>query len=375
VLAVAAFHGAHRHAHLLKYFLANLLTCTIAKEEEEEEVIATKMPEKSPRTDIGQPRHVKSNYLIANYEARVSGISREDREDLIPALALRSYHLPGYSYSADWRQYFGNNHPVFGICCHHRLHPLSIRMRLVNLIGSIVFGLAVTNILWIWFIIGEFDQDEAVLTIGVNGMLRTENTTGTDMQQAPTTTNDVYFSISQGRLLLWTVGGGLHALFDNTIYYFSVCICCLPGQSFEQLQSYQRYSHYFVVLTVVLITAAATLVVVLRAELESSSPDDDDQVVDVDLRQVHLGHAQNAAAYSFLTSYGTELALALFLYYPLVGTIFFSGVLGCGRLPILGGRPYEVAQEEYRMRKRNTPRNRTSDWTAHSSPPASENSS
>ena len=34
-----------------------------------------------------------------------------------------------------------------------------------------------------------------------------------------------------------------------------------------------------------------------------------------------------------------------------VGTILFMGILGCGRMPVLGDRPYEVWQEGNRRRK------------------------
>ena len=33
------------------------------------------------------------------------------------------------------------------------------------------------------------------------------------------------------------------------------------------------------------------------------------------------------------------------VYYPLSGTMLFSGFLGCGSIPILGGRPYEILCE------------------------------
>lgn len=56
---------------------------------------------------------------LEQYEDGMSEVSRQQRE-LIPALAWRSYHLPGNSWCQDWMQYYKNNHPVFGICCHHK---------------------------------------------------------------------------------------------------------------------------------------------------------------------------------------------------------------------------------------------------------------
>ena len=44
--------------------------------------------------------------------------------------------------------------------------------------------------------------------------------------------------------------------------------------------------------------------------------------------------------FTFFVKYAVELFLAWFLYFPIFGTVMFSGILGCGgRLPILGGRP------------------------------------
>mmetsp|Transcript_19526 Transcript_19526/g.25240 ORF Transcript_19526/g.25240 Transcript_19526/m.25240 type:complete len:112 (+) Transcript_19526:101-436(+) len=50
----------------------------------------------------------------------------------------------------------------------------------------------------------------------------------------------------------------------------------------------------------------------------------------------------SADKFTFLLGYAMELVVAFFVFYPLTSTVFFSGVLGCGRLPVLGGRPYEI---------------------------------
>ena len=48
---------------------------------------------------------------------------------------------------------------------------------------------------------------------------------------------------------------------------------------------------------------------------------------------------------SLLLLYTIEVVVSLFIYNPLMKLIMFSGVLGCFRIPILGGRPYEIRQE------------------------------
>ena len=88
-------------------------------------------------------------------------------------------------------------------------------------------------------------------------------------------------------------------------------------------------------MTVVFFTVIATLAVVLRTSAE------------------HL------SIYKYLISYATELVLALFVYYPLIGTVLFTGILGCGNVPILGGRPYEVKMEAKRIQKMTIPNSDT----------------
>ena len=320
-------------------------------------------------------RH-NSRDRLASYAARSSGMSREDREDLIPALALRSYHLPGYSYCEDWRQYFCNNHPLWGICCHHKLHPVGVRMRLVNLVGSIFCGLAITNIIWLWFIFNEIDEEQVVLSVSfTNGMFQPQTNVTSFVTGSANTTdagdyddhnnNDV-FIITTGTLLLWSIGSFVHAFFDNTIWYLTACVCCQPGQGFEHWQRYQKYSNQFIYCTVLLVTAMATLVVVWRAALEQQQQQQQQEEQNGET----ITLARTASAYDFLVSYCVEMALALLVYWPLIGFLLWSGVFGCGCIPILGGRPYEVALEERRRRK--SERNRMmGSSTEHSTPSVS----
>jgi hypothetical protein len=259
---------------------------------------------------------------LAAYEQRVNRDSRHEQE-LVSALALRCYHLPGYTYCGDWFQYFRNNHPIFGLFFYNRLHPIGFKARLLLLIGSIMFGLAVTNIIWLWFYYSGSNQNNAAVTIDVQGVGNAK-------------ANDT-FKITQGMVMLWTVGGLLHALFDNTVWHISACVCCLSSQRWEK---YKSYGTYIIIVTVLTFTAIGTLAVLLRTSADQSQGSG------------HVALKLNKASlYSFLITYGTELALSLFVYYPLIGTILFTGVLGCGSVPVLGGRPYEVKMEERRIQE------------------------
>ena len=292
------------------------------------------------------------------YEERVTGVSRSDRELLIPALALRSYHLPGYGYCDDWLQYLRNNHPLISLCCHHRLHPIKFGMRLVFLIGSIVFGLMLTNISWLWFFYSGSDQDEPAVTITVNDFLGSDgssNSTLTDGGQ-PTDDENNTIEITQFTLFLWTFGAALHALFDNTVWYITACVCCLHNR--QHYHKFKCCGSYCVVFVTVVVTAIATFAVLLRVTIEEEQQTEQPEEQALGVNGIEAGDGetvrirfQDASSYSFLLSYTTELILALVVWYPVCFTILFSGILGCGRLPILGGRPYEVKLEEKQANK------------------------
>jgi hypothetical protein len=69
---------------------------------------------------------------------------------LIQCLALQAYHLPGNSWRQDWTQYMLNNHPILGVFCHHPKHPIKACTRLVALVGTVVVGLAITNLFYLF---------------------------------------------------------------------------------------------------------------------------------------------------------------------------------------------------------------------------------
>ena len=106
---------------------------------------------------------------------------------------------------------------------------------------------------------------------------------------------------------------------------------------------------------VVVTFALASFIVVWRASRENyleavdvmGSVDDDTNIYLPTLNEI-----DGLDNFAFLTGYGVELALALLLYYPIMGTVLFSGLLGCGRLPMLGGRPREMFLERLRQERK-----------------------
>lgn len=291
---------------------------------------------------------------LEHYERRVHGATRQEEEELRNALAWRSYHLPGHSYCEDWVQYFQNNHPIFGICCHYRLHPMGVGMRLLNLFGSLLFGLLITNAMWLFFFYRGADYDRPAVTISLRGFGDANNSTIAESQSTVDDTNEI--EITQGMLLLWTLGGCLHALYDNTMWYVAVCVCCLSSQQFPR---FKCCATYCVSLMVLFLTSMATLAIVLRTSIEdsqSSSANDRSleakDVFGLDDDSITL-KVSVATTSQFILAYAAEFVLAIFVYYPIVGTILFSGYLGCFRLPIIGGRPYEVKQEALRKERQH----------------------
>ncbi len=294
--------------------------------------------------------------------------NNDDEKRIAAALALRSFHLPGYSLLQDWWQYMVNHHPVWGICCHHRLHPLELKMRLLYFVGSVMFGLAVTNCMWFIFIWGEVDEQQAVLTIRFGEQKYNDDLTAEYNQEQDAGLlfqNNGEIIITQGMILLWTIGGTLHAFFDQTIWFITTCACCLPGQALECCLFARQYTRIMAVVAVVFTTAVATLAVLLRAsvpveqqegeEEEPTNPSDTNTLEEwYSQGSQRIGQIpqQSISAYDFLLTYGMELGLSYVVYYPLLGTLFFSGILGCYRIPVLGGRPYEVQQEERRKQRR-----------------------
>lgn len=267
---------------------------------------------------------------------------------LIAALGNRNYHLPGYTYWQDYRQYFANNHPFFGICCHNRLSPVGFRQRICVLIGSMAFGLALTNFIVLYFL---NNPNEAIRNGFVNVSLNVTLGKEEEQQQRG-------ISVSSGQLFLWVVGGALHSAFDLSIWHIAACVCCQPGGQLECLGGCRVLGNYVIIFITVLVVAAASFIVMLRAALDN----DGQGVALTDLNsagftddQIEIFvQASGIESYQFLLSWLIEVATSLFVWYFVLGSILWSGVLGCYTLPFLGGRPRDVKVEEWEKQKEET---------------------
>lgn len=261
---------------------------------------------------------------------------------LIPLLAQRSCHLPGNDWNEDWWQFMRNNHIVFGICFCHPLHPLEWWERIMALLGSISIGLIATNIAFLWDASSHIDMEGSIVNVGFG------------------------FVVTKGMIFLWTFGAVLHSLYDLIIWNVMACACCHPGGKWGDESYARRFKDcgsYIMIPVVLALMGIAAVAVMRRAsdggdEYGSYNSGGNDNGGDSSTSDnpwadsLVWNGVGGAQSFSFLSKYAIELSLTWFVYFPIVGTILFSGILGCGgRLPVLGGRPRDIRLYQERMEK------------------------
>lgn len=284
---------------------------------------------------VGHPGQNNSRYNVYGDDGNQTPLEREaeaQRRRFIRRLAARAYHFPGNSWFEDWLQYTKNTHLVFGIFFHHPLHPVTGKERCIILLGSVAVGLLMSNLIYLWFVEAQFGMHDIVLTLGPNGNA----------------------AITKLMMALWTLGSFVHTIFDLSIWHIKACtLCRLYGSHVsDRAITFGRGTG----VTIVLFTLAfATYLVLLRAsedfKAETGSTESGEDTDDSFFHSILLGGG--AKYFDFMLGYFVEFILAVFVYNPLILTVVFSGILGCdGRIPILGGRPREVAKEQRYAMKR-----------------------
>ena len=262
----------------------------------------------------GKDKGPSTNFLIHHMTNKQSQADYE--ATIIPLLARRSCHLPGNSWCDDWVQYMRNNHLLFGICLHHRLHPLEWWERILAMMGSVSFGLVATMLAALYDVYYPDAMDHVLVAY------------------------DQYV-ITKGMLVLWSLGAICHSLFDFFMWRIMACAICHPGGACADCSMATRCKDCgsFMMIPVILaLVGLATIVVLKRASGDETGLEDYNNIQDDQF--VSWNEIDGAQSFSFLLEYCLELGLAWFVYFPIVGTILFSGILGCnGKLPVLGGRP------------------------------------
>ncbi|KAL9179779.1 hypothetical protein ACHAXT_007749 [Thalassiosira profunda] len=281
------------------------------------------------------PRRSAASAFVEDVHQRTTRVEEEEmqlKRKLVPRLAKRAYHLEDdNNWRQDWVQYQKNTHPVFGLCMYHRFHPIRLPQRVIMLVGSIAFGFALTNCVYLGFVGSEQAGQPVNFVYDVTGKFA-------EYQQQYTN-----IELQQSMVFLVTVGSFLHSTFDLGIWYLMGCMCFRPGGRCQgkgkKAQLCQNFGIYVAVVAVIGTVVAATSVAAFRLNNEIQTEDASEAE---QFTEDQLEGNETASHFSFLIGYCLELVFTYFVFYFLTSTLAFSGILGCGRIPVIGGRPYEV---------------------------------
>jgi hypothetical protein len=241
---------------------------------------------------------------------------------VIQRLACRKFYVPElkHTFWQDYVYWFCNNHPIICFWFADPRHPLGKHERVMNLISSLAFGLAATCGVVLWF---HYEEDRNFNRVLVRLF-------GVD--------------VTTGMLALLLFSGPLHVIFDLGIFFLQACPPCRAGGFFDKTcpSPHQKIwlwlgAHLAFLVTVGALSLAIN-VMIIRASIED---DGDDGDVTTDIRH-----------YWFLLYYVLEVVVANFVVFPLGTFTMFSGILGCGRVPGIGGRPYQVRKYERLMARK-----------------------
>ena len=262
-------------------------------------------------------------------------------------LSVRAYHLPGNNYCEDWRDYVRNNHLVFGLFCHDSLHPVKNKHRIILLIGSLSFGLVVTNVVYLW---GDSvkDADDILHSWGERVYNETDLSILVD-KDVHIAGQSLHLDASQLGIL-WTLGSGCHSMFDFCLWHMIACGYCKNNKKFDNTTGWS-----IAVSITVLVVCITCVMVYFRAFGHEENDSDENENDDDDALEIPYASETDQLLgildyvdfqqpdFRFLYGYLIELVLSLFVYSVVVQSIMFSGICGCcGRVMVLGGRPREI---------------------------------
>jgi len=150
--------------------------------------------------------------------------------------------------------------------------------------------------------------------------------------------------VTYENITLFTLGGILHSLADLGMWHLTACACCLPdvhGRA-RFCGCIGKLGPFVAVLVAVTMVAIATFVFLDRLQYEED---------------VEEGGGEAVKASDITVSFLTELVLVWLLWFPLISTFFFSGLIW-PIFPCIGGRPKELARqaEEAKLKAAGDPR-------------------
>lgn len=245
---------------------------------------------------------------------------------------------------------------------HTRLSSPSHPRRRTIFPSEKAFGFAMTNCVYLGYLADESAGGAVNQVYDVTGAIAEYQRRYTNVE------------LEQSMIFLLTVGSFVHSVFDMSIWYLMACFCFRPGGACQGKSrsgdggggggrdrrrakcrdSCRNLGIYVAVLVVLAVVAGATAVAVVRLNEDMQRAPDTaaEAFADSQLLDGSDGEAGDGTTnkFAFLVGYALELVVALFVFYFITSTVFFSGLLGCGRIPILGGRPYEIWKEKRKER-------------------------
>lgn len=260
---------------------------------------------------------------------------REMPEKIVPYLAGRACHIPGNTYSQDWFQYcFANNHPLFGLFCHYKYHPVSQFERLLVFLSSVAATLTVSHAFMLLFLWRDGRQALEESVAGVPQI-----------------------NVARHEVATITVGALIVTLFDFSIWYIAACGCCEAGGKLQKLHKASVLGTVVLAVIFVGVAIAATILMLLYGSYNNDTSLDTDQLFENGLSALNYTAAfvtvGTNANISKWKKWFIQLGLSMFVYDVIVATIIFTGILGC--IPFIGaymgGRPAEVKRAERKKRK------------------------
>ena len=274
-------------------------------------------------------RQVKSADTFQDHGIEVTAVDleREEEEYMMRLLSRKAMHLPNHSYWGDYFQFMKNNHPLFGCCFHHKLHPLRFSHRLYILMGSIAFGLTVSNVIYILYVANDAEMNKLFVEIAIG-------------DHALNFSDIEALEITYGMVYLLTIGCFFHSAYDISMWYLSACSCFLNGASCGSRGKYQYVGNYIVIGITGILSAVAIYVVLIRAIYEERIRMAGEGFV---LNEFDWNEVRKVQSFSFLIGYFIELLLVYFAWYPTLIFLLFNGIF-----PVIG-RDREI-KKQYRER-------------------------
>ena len=144
-------------------------------------------------------------------------------------------------------------------------------------------------------------------------------------------------------LIIFLIGSAAHSVFDFGLWHLIACGHC-------QKRGDQTVGWSIAVIITMLSVSVAIVMIYIRG-FRSGDVDDAEQNPATDNNSTGIEQAfyyafeDEQADFTFLLVYLIEVLIALFVFAPLMSLVVFSGVMGCGCMPFLSGRPGAMRNE------------------------------